>query len=444
MARLPTAQAESLRRELVEATNDWANPLGLEAHKDADGREVRAYGRPKQLPPPGDWFLWTIRSGRGFGKTRTGAEWVKAEVAAGRARQVGLVERTPADARDTMIEGPAGILSRYKRESWNAPNYEPAKKRLTWPNGAVATIYTAAEPNATRGANLDLAWCEEAASWKAPECWSNIKFGTRIGEHPRILVTTTPQPTKLMRQIIAESDVVVSGSSHENRANLSDVWFAQVIEPVMGTRLGRQEVEGELLEEAEGALWTRGLLEATRWTDPLPQLDRVVVGVDPSGGAAEIGIVAGGVATVAGELHGFILRDSTLRASPERWARAVIQTHDSLEGDRIVAEANFGGEMVESTLRAVDRTAPVRMVHASRGKRQRAEPVAALFEKGRCHLVGPFPELEDELCTWEPDVGLPSPNRLDAMVWAVTDLMLKRKGASIRDLYPDQFAEASA
>ncbi len=379
--------------------------------------EYRA--RPNQLPPPGDWLAWLIMAGRGFGKTRTAAEFIRAEVKAGKARNIAFVGKTPADARDVMIEGESGILSISSQRE--RPEYEPSKRRLTWPNGAKALIYSSQEPDQLRGPAFDLAWGDELRTWYYPqETWDNLLLGCRIFGHPRIVATTTPLPISLIKNILKSPDVVVTrGTTYENRANLSPSFYSQIVSRYEGTRMGRQEINAELLEDVPGALWHT----ANIVIKPAPDMKRIVVAIDPavtsSEGADETGIVVAGAG-----IDGFyyILADRSARLSPDGWARRAIQAYQDFKGDRIIGEVNNGGEMIELTLRTVDPNIPYKAVHASRGKQARAEPIAALYEQGKVFHVKSFPELEDQLTTWTPETGK-SPDRLDALVWAMTELM---------------------
>ena len=380
--------------------------------------------RPKQATPPGDWRVWLILAGRGFGKTRTGAEFVREQVNANNTGHMALVGATAADVRDTMIEGESGILRVFPPEQ--RPQYEPSKRRITFHNGAVASAFSADEPDRLRGPNHDLAWADELASWRYPEAWDMLMFGLRIGNHPRVIVTTTPKPVTTIRRLLAIEDgsiLVTRGSTYENLTNLAPSFLSEILARYEGTRLGQQELHAELLDDVEGALWTREMLENSRIVSP-PDMKRIVVAIDPAitarADSDETGIVVAGIGE---DGHGYVLDDRTLRGSPNDWSRAAIAAYHQHKADRIVAEANQGGDMVGHTLRTVDRNVPVRLVHASRGKRTRAEPIAAMYEQCRIHHVGFHPQLEDQLCTWVPNEGA-SPDRLDALVWALTDLMI--------------------
>lgn len=359
-------------------------------------------------------------AGRGFGKTRTGAEWVRGLVESGQAKRIALIAPTAADARDVMVEGESGILA--CSPPWFRPVYEPSKRRLTWPNGALATTYSADEPERLRGPQHDASWCDEAGAWRYPETFDMLLLGLRLGADPRCLVTTTPRPVKLIRELASLSTTAITrGTTYENRENLAPAFFEQIIRKYEGTRLGRQELNAELLEDNPYALWQRHRIEELRVTS-YPELTRIVVGVDPQAGdgenAAETGIVVAGLGK---DDQGYILDDRTLSASPLAWASEVVAAYHRHRADRIVAECNNGGKMVESTIRSVEKNVPVKLVTASRGKQTRAEPISALYEQGRVHHVGTFPDLEDQMTSWVP--GEESPDRMDALVWAMTELI---------------------
>ena len=380
------------------------------------------WARPKQMAPPGDWYVWLLMAGRGFGKTRCGAGWTQ-ERATGQQRWIAYVAKTPADARDFMIEGPGGILRNTHPEE--RPHYEPSKRRLTWPNGAVATIYSDEQPDQLRGFSGDTAWIDEFAKFKHPvEVWDNLQFGMReIGGEPRVFISTTPRPLRVLNQIKAmDNCITVTGSSYENRSNLHPLWFDTILSRYEGTRIGRQEIHAEMLTDNPEALWKRADIENNRVTEA-PQLIRIVVAIDPQAknkpDSSETGIVVAGIDQWK---QGYVLDDLSIKTSPDIWAKEAITGYHKYKADRIIGETNNGGDMVELTVRTVDPNVPFSQVTASRGKETRAEPISALYEQGKVHHVGCFSDLEDQMCEWVP--GMKSPDRIDALVWALTELML--------------------
>ncbi len=386
------------------------------------------WARPKQLPPEGDWTTWLMLTGRGFGKTRAGAEWVRWGVERGEFHRVALVGATAADVRDVMIEGPSGILACSPRTFY--PHYEPSKRRLTWPNGATAIAYSADKPGRLRGPQHDAAWADELAQWRYLEdAFDQMTLGLRMGKHPRLVITTTPRPLRIIRELLADSTChVTRGSTFENAANLAPSALAHYQRKYGGTRLGRQELDGEVLDDTPGALWTLAQIDALR-VDEAPPLRRIVVAIDPavtsSEDSDETGIIVAGLAA-GRDPHGYVLEDVTqTQASPDTWARVAVAAYYRHRADRIVAEINNGGEMVELTLRTVDRKVSYKAVRASRGKQTRAEPVSALYEQGRVHHVGHHATLEDQMTTWAPAFSEKSPDRVDALVWALTELMVE-------------------
>ena len=416
---------ETLRNELI-----WSLPRD-KAMKLKYEWPYRA--RPEQLPPSGDWRVWLLLAGRGFGKTRSGAELVRARIGAHTARRIALVAPTAADARNVMVEGESGLLA--IAPAGERPHYEPSKRRLTWSNGAIATTYSADEPERLRGPQHDFAWCDEVGAWRYPAAWDMLMFGLRLGPDPRAVVTTTPRPTKLIRALLADSNVVVSrGATAANGANLAPAFLDRIVRRYQGTRLGRQELDGELLDDMPGALWRHDMIEAGRIGAPAeprrPDLTRIVVAIDPAAAsgddADETGIVTAGRDR---EGHGYVLADASGHYAPAEWARAAIAAWRAHRADRIVAEINNGGEMVEAMLRMIDPNVPFSPVRASRGKVARAEPVAALYEQGRIHHCGAFPQLEDQMCAFASDFDRQaagySPDRVDALVWAFTDLLVE-------------------
>lgn len=394
----------------------------------------RFWGRPAQLAPPGDWSTWMMLAGRGFGKTRAGAEWVRSKVcgstplAKGEARRVALVAETAADARDVLVEGDSGILAVCPNDF--RPTYEPSKRRLTWPNGAVAHTYNAREPGQLRGPQHDLAWADELAKWRyADETWDMLQFGLRLGDNPQQIVTTTPRPIKIVRELMKDDTCVVTrGSTYDNAANLSAKFIKRVRAKYEGTRLGRQELYAHVLDDAPDALWQRANLDYFRRKESeLPPMQRIVVAIDPAAKKNEMpedGAATGIVAAGLGEDgRGYILEDGTLRASPNGWARRAVSLFDRFSADTLVGETNNGGEMVKEVVRSVRPGIPFIEVTASRGKWTRAEPVAALYEQGRISHVGAFAALEDEMVLFGPNgIVDGTADRVDALVWALAQL----------------------
>lgn len=412
LARLPKEQLQSLIRSL---TDEEAEALRY---------EWRFWARPNQVAPQGEWLYWLCLAGRGWGKTRVGAQWILDKVERGEAGRIALVAETAADARDVMVDGESGILA--CAPPWNRPRYEPSRRRLTWPNGAIATTYSAEEPDQLRGPQHDTAWCDELAKWRYPEAWDQLQFGLRLGSKPQCVVTTTPRPTPIIKALVVDPlTVVTRGSTYENQLNLAAPFIQQILKRYQGTRLGRQELNAEILDDAPGALWKRDQIERLRRNAP-DRFKRIVVAIDPSvsrqAEGAETGIVAVGLGH---DDHGYVLADNSLvQPSPEQWGSEAVKLYRLLQANLIVAEVNNGGDLVESNLRTIDPNVPVEQVRASRGKDVRAEPVASLYEQGRVHHVGSLPLLEDQMCQWEPGVSAWSPNRVDALVWAVTYLMV--------------------
>jgi len=428
MLMLARASPERARRLIASLTP--ADALAIDA-------DFEAWANDSQCEPPAiGWRTWLMMAGRGFGKTRAGAEWItRLATQRGRPVRIALVGATIDEVRKVMVEGESGLLAvgaRYRKP----PRWEPSLRQLRWPGGSIADAYSGESPDGLRGPQHHFAWCDELAKWaRAEETWTNLQLGLRAGARPRALITTTPRPLPFLKRIEAGRWTVTTRGRTDENVNLSESFLSVMAETYGGTRLGRQELGGELIEEVEGALWTRALIERCR-TDPppnpLPQagggtLRRVVVGVDPAASAKgdACGIVVCGLGA-DGRL--LVLDDRSAGGlSPEGWARAVVTAAQDWGAERVVAETNQGGEMVAATLRSVDAALPVKAVRARYGKAQRAEPVAALFEAGKAGFAGAFPELEDELCGLLRGGGYDgpggSPDRADAMVWAMTELM---------------------
>lgn len=379
--------------------------------------------RMNQRTPAGEWFAWLILAGRGWGKTRTGAEDMASYANEYPDARLAVVAATAAAARDICVEGESGLLRIIPSplvDVWNRSLGE-----LVLKNGSRFKLFSADEPDRLRGYQHHRAWCDELASWRYPNAWDQLLLGLRLGSDPRVVVTTTPRPVALVRGLLGQANVhVTRGSTFENRANLAPAALAQLKARYENTRLGRQELEGELLDDVPGALWQRNQLDGLRVKD-MPDMQRVVVAIDPAVTSGEDSDETGIVVCGRGiDGHGYVLADRTCRLSPDGWARRATTAYEQFKADRIIAEVNNGGDLVERVIRTVGSTYPYRAVRASRGKLTRAEPVAALYEQGRIHHVGGFPELEDQMCAYTPDGYDGSPDRVDALVWALTDLML--------------------
>lgn len=379
--------------------------------------------RPDQLPPDTDWLLWLILAGRGWGKTRTGAEWLAKEAVQQPNTRWAVVAPTFTDARDTCVEGESGlqpVLNRYRMiKRWNRSLGE-----LTLRNGSLIKLFSAEEPDRLRGPQHHGAWCDELAAWRYDDTWTQLRFGLRLGTTPRICATTTPKPRRLIKSLVARADTLITrGSTFDNAANLSAAALDELRTLYEGTRTGRQELHGELLDDVEGALWSAVLLDEHRTTEPPPVHNRLVVAIDPavtSGeGSAETGIVVA-CRTPDGHIH--VLADESMRGTPDTWARAAVAAYERWSADCIVVEGNQGGDLHATVIHTIAPNLPVKKVTATVGKRLRAEPVSALYEQGKVHHVGVFPVLEEQMTTWTPDDKGPSPDRLDALVWAVTNL----------------------
>ena len=444
LASLPETERES---KLAELTSDqkaklrWHWPF---------------WARPNQLPPENDdWNTWLVLSGRGFGKTRMGSEWVRTLAEKHPGCRIALIAETAADARDVMIKGDSGLLNidpNLTEDCWS-----PTNRCLTWPNGTKAWCYNATEPDQLRGPQHHYAWVDELAKFRyMQKTWDQIIFGLRLGEKPQVLITTTPQPKPLIRELVAKEGkgvYVTRGSTMDNKDNLAASAVQAMYDSYAGTRLGRQELEGEILGDIPGALWNHDNIDQARLTkDEAPEYERIIVAVDPAAsshaGSDENGIVAVGLARDAdGYARGYVLADESLRGTPEEWAQAAIKLYRRLGADRIVAEKNNGGEMVASVLRSVDRSVPVTLVHASRGKHVRAEPISALYEQGRVHHVGRFDKLEDQMCMFSidnlRDENTGSPDRVDALVWGLSQLFDKITARRRTNISPSSDAQSS-
>lgn len=409
------------------------------------------FARPNQVQPEGEWSTWLILAGRGFGKTRTGAEtirdWVCGDtpLSKGKCSRIALVAETAADAKNVMVEGESGLLAVHPPEF--RPVYQVSNRRVTWPNGAVAYLYNATEPDQLRGPQHDGAWCDELAKWQyVQDTWDQLQFGLRLGSNPRSLITTTPRPLPLLKKMLVDPNVTVTrGATWDNAGNMPPSFIREIQDKYSGTRLGRQELEGEILDDIPGALWNREWIDTAR-LKTCPDLERIYVAVDPAisseEGSDETGIVVVGFARDAdGYARGYVLGDYSFKGTPEEWAGKAVRLLREFDGDKIIAEKNQGGAMVESVIKAVDRSVSVELVHASRGKYVRAEPVSALYEQGRIHHVGRFDKLEDQMCMFSVDNlrdrNTGSPDRVDALVWGLTKLFDKIAGRAKRKRDPN-------
>lgn len=421
LASLPEAQRAEI---LTSLSDDEAEALEY---------DWRFWGRPKQIAPDGEWLTWLVLAGRGFGKTEAGAQWIRERVASG-AKSIALVAETQKDLEEVMVKR---LLAIYPPGQAPTVRYKPV--RLTWSNGAQAFGYNGTEPDQLRGPEFDTAWVDELAKYRyAQEAWDMLQFTMRSGRDPRILVTTTPRPIPIIKKLINDDrfTVVTRGSTFDNAANLPAQFLEQLRARYEGTRLGRQELDAEILDDVPGALWTRAMFDDHRRRET-PDLQRIVVAIDPSGTGGEsddgdsIGIVVAGKGY---DGRGYVIADRSCKLSPAGWGRRAVEAYKEFSADRIVAERNFGGAMVQHVIRTADRNVSYKEVVASRGKAVRAEPVAALYEQGRVSHIGSFPELEDQACSMKSDgyLGEGSPDRLDALVWAMTELMLDT-GPSLMD-----------
>ncbi|MBA7602801.1 hypothetical protein ES703_09897 [subsurface metagenome] len=385
------------------------------------------WARSEQLTPKGKWIFWLVNAGRGFGKTRCGAEWIIEQVRQGFTK-IGLIGPTASVVRDIMIEGDSGILT-ISRPDFR-PLYEPSKRKLTWPNGAVAHTFSAEEPDRLRGPQFQKMWCEELATWKYPESWDMAKLSLRLPPNPQAIITTTPKPKTIIKELIADKNCVITGgSTYDNIHNLAEPFFLAIVDQYEGTTLGQQEIYAIFLEELPDALWQRKIIADNRVSEvDLDKLIRIVIGIDPAGtskeSSAETGILVCGIDA---NNEGYVIDDLSCRKRPKGWASDSINAYHRYKADRIVAEVNFGGEMVESVIRNIDPNVSYKSVNASRGKKVRAEPISALYEQGKIHHIGTFKDLEDQQCNFTPETKIKL-DRIDALVWCFTELILHRGG----------------
>ena len=424
--------------------------LALRSLTEAERRTLDAdwpnWAHDGQQPPDQCWRVWVLLAGRGFGKTRAGAEWVSDFARSHPGAAVALVGATADEARAVMVEGRSGLLAVARAEEREHMRWEPSRRRLVFAGGAEAFLYSAANPESLRGPEHHIAWCDELAKWprsarpgrdRGQAAWDNLRLGLRLGQLPRALVTTTPRPVPVLKTILGLDGTVLTGGATRANPHLPDDFIAAVEAAHKGTRFGRQELEGVMLDDIEGSLWPRATIEQSRTRAWAPaaagerQWQRVVVGVDPPASAA--GTCGISVCGIGMDGIAYVLADcSQSGLSPEGWARKVANAAEAWRAHRIVAEQNNGGAMIESVLRGADAGLPVTLVHAADGKAARAEPVAILFETGKAKFAGAFPELEDELAGFTAESwrgGGASPDRADAMIWAMTELAVKPQRA---------------
>lgn len=398
------------------------------------------HGRPNQFAPDGAWTYWLVLAGRGFGKTRVGAELVRKWVQ--KYPLVNLIGATADDARDIMIEGESGLLAICPKDE--RPEYKKSARKLLWPNGAKSLIFTADEPDRLRGKQHMKLWGDEFAAWRYPEAWDQANFGLRLGDNPQAVITTTPKPIKQVKELARDSLAVVTrGSTYDNASNLAPSFLTAIVKKYEGTRLGRQELRAEILEDNPGALWKREWIEELR-VSIAPAMKRIVVAIDPAAtsnqDSDETGIIVQGLGS---DSQGYVLADLSMRGTPQEWARVAVNAYHEYKADRIIGETNNGGEMVETVIRMIDKNVAFKAVHASRGKITRAEPISALYEQKRCHHLGCFPVLEDQLCDYDPRTAKYSPDHMDALVWGFTELMTEEvPGAGWMGFFEAQAAEA--
>ena len=409
MTALPRAHRFLLEQLMTEASCRWSMTA-----------------RPEQLPPDWQWTIWLMKCGRGWGKTRTGGEWVKEKIESGTYRLMACFAPTADDVRKVMVEGPSGLLSLNWRPGFE-PDYQPGNKQILFPGGQKIQLYSAEKPKRLEGPQWEGAWCDEIRNWQYPQAWDSLILGLRIGDNPQIVVTTTPSPSsKILKDLTKRAKTrdgvhLTRGSTYDNLDNLSPVYKETILRQYKGTRIEKQELEGLDIEDVEGALWKRADIEALRIDEP-PDMDRIIVAIDPAVTSNEDSDETGIVVYGRSNGHCYLLEDLSGIYTPDGWGRKAVRAYHKWRADCIIGEVNNGGEMVEHVIRTTDKKVKFKKVWASRGKIVRAEPCAQFTEKGEDHHVGVFPELEDQLCQF--DGTGKSPDRLDAKVWAITELML--------------------
>jgi len=403
--------------------------LSLENDQIADFllHDWHLWARDKQRLPKETFIYWLILAGRGFGKTRTGAETIR--IWSENNPRMHLVGATASDVRDIMVEGESGIMSIFPKQE--RPHYEPSKKRVTFKNGAICELFSADEPDRLRGPQCYKAWADELAAWRYAEAWDQLKFGLRLGNNPQCIVTTTPRPTKVIKELIKDEHThCTTGSTFENKDNLAQAFIHTITKKYENTTLGRQEIYAEILEDIEGALWKRSMINHVKSTNV--EFERIVIAIDPAvtskkkskGDDSDSDETSVTVVGLGRDKRGYVLDNISGIWTPDYWAKLAIKKYNDFGADRIIGEANNGGDLIEYTLRTVDPNVSYKSVHASKGKIARAEPIVALYEQGKIDHVGMFDKLEDEMTAWDINIDDYSPNNIDSLVWGLTELMI--------------------
>lgn len=389
------------------------------------------WARPEQIPPEGEWRTWLILAGRGFGKTRTGAEWVRSLAESGKASRIALIGATSSDVRDVMIEGESGLLK--IAPPWARPEWQVSKRRVVWPNGAQAFAYSADEPDRLRGPQHDALWADELAAWRYPEAWDMALFGLRLGVNPRAIVTTTPKPIKLLKQIMEDpTTYLTKGTTFDNQSNLPKAFIDKILKKYQGTSLGAQELYAELLEDIPGALWSRELLSSIHISRAPDDLERIIIAVDPAVTSHKDSDETGIIVIGKKGQKAFVLADLSVKKTPDLWIKDIVSAYQAYKADNIIAEVNQGGDLIKTLLHLHAPLLPLKMVRATRGKVTRAEPIASLYANNHVFHVGMFPQLEEQMSRFTGSRVDGSPDRVDALVWGLSELFLSEKEGSFQ------------
>jgi predicted phage terminase large subunit-like protein len=434
MTRKPSWNAAFWTVKSASEKRSWLDGLS-DSEAEALVWSWKTWARPSQIPPCDDWLIWLFLGGRGAGKTRSGAEWVRSKVLDG-ARRIALVGPTFADVREVMLSGASGLLN--IGPDAERPSFEASRRRVNWPNGAVAYAFSAEDPDGLRGPQFDAAWADEFCAWAKPqETLDMLRLGLRLGDQPQLVMTTTPRPIPALKALMSANGVVLTHSATcANRANLAEGFVEAMQDQYGASHLARQELDGLLVDDPEGAVWTRDMIDQALKREVIDP-ERIVVAVDPpagDGSGDECGIVVAGVTSHGRAARAVVLDDRSLKARPEAWAARVAETFENHDCDTVIAEANQGGDMVHAVLQAAASDLPVRLVHASRGKRARAEPIAAHYAAGRVAHAGRMPALEDQMCAFGSPDQSGSPDRVDALVWALSSLFAVKPNPRLRRL----------